>query len=151
MNSFVFLLGLILIILSVSLILLNKRNGRSNIVEDNSFSDDNDIFSFHIENENEFEDILDNVNKNSGEKGTINQAKKASGFTNIYLNDKDLIMSNNFKNINVEKKEELKCDISEKIIELNDSGLSAEEIAKKLRRGIREIEIILKFQNKKTN
>lgn len=150
MNITILLIGLLLVIVSATTILLNVK---SNISEHNSTYDDARINSFYVKKGNEFEKILDNVNTYDNNKDDIfNDEKKLSDSLNVIFNNIDLShKDNNIIDYKEKIQDESQNKISKKIVELSKSGLRAEEIAKILGKGIREVEIILKFQNKKNN
>lgn len=153
MNIFILLLGLILIVISTIMIFTNnKRNiiGSEEIEMTNYISK---VKSESVEYSNEFENVLNGVNHKL--------ERELYDDVDFSLSDKELIVGNdndkfqdNEKYI-YESQEELKDNdpikIYNKIIELRRSGLGVEEIAKITEKGIREVEIILKFHNKKSN
>ncbi|WIV10885.1 hypothetical protein [Proteiniborus sp. MB09-C3] len=148
MNTIIFFFGLLLIILSSIAIMYNKKSEK-NIIKETVLSNYTaGISSYPEEKKARFDKILDAANDNKeavfiDEKSFSDSFDKESSFADVNTN-----------NI-IDYREEVKGDIQnysfDKIIELSNSGLKAEEIAKITSKGIREVEIILRLQNKKSN
>ncbi|WP_352419629.1 hypothetical protein [Proteiniborus sp.] len=154
MNTIILIFGLFLVVISVITILLNNKSKNNNIGEYKLAYDHSKDNSLFTNNGSEFEEILDNINTYSNKNDdAINDEKKGLDSENLNL---DKICVNYSKdsyvtNFKEEISEDSQNSISKRIVELSNSGLRAEQIAKILGKGIREIEIILKFQHKKSN
>lgn len=88
-------------------------------------------FEFIIDSKTQISDLSNNQ---SGKESEINKTNKK---TNSIIKDERVIPESNHIN-----------PLHKKIIELESIGLTNEEIAKKLGRGIREIDIVLKIYKK---
>lgn len=151
MNIVILFIGLFLAIISFVALLLDKKGKKNNINDYNQTYADSKVNTNFIENQNGFKEILDNINLYDKNKNyTFDSEKKLSDSLELILNNINISTEDNNSREYEEKiKYESQSNISEKVIELSKSGLRAEEIAKILGKGVREIEIILKFQNKK--
>ncbi len=153
MNTFIFLLGLLLTVVTFIAIIFNKDRKATNIEEVNLTEDTNKFNSQSVENKIKFENVLDKINILATEE--ISEDIDSISVTNCI--NKELIREddNNENNNNNDTQEELINDVQsyryDRIIELSNSGLSTEDIAKITQKGIREVEIILKFHNNKIN
>ncbi len=142
------IIGLICIV--VSLIYINKISKKEkNIYEEMIMIQDNiKDYSFAIENTiNSFDDLIGNsLNKieNIQENKIYNVQDRKKEKKNLTKEEtkqqfkKDILGKPS-------KSEDSTKALYEKIIDLKNIGLSNEEIAKKLNKGIREVEIIMKM------
>lgn len=151
MNIIILFFGLFFIVVASIIILLNNGVKTTSTEEEIGIIDDINMVSSHpAKSKIYFENILNNID-NKQETLSENQGPL------LDTPNKELILiDDNFNNIhNIDHKEKVKDKAQiysyESIIELSKSGLKIEEIAKITKKGIREVEIILKFQNKKSN
>ncbi len=147
MNTIIFFIGLILIIVAIIIILYSRK---THVDEDYMTNDTNPVFR---ENEKGLKKILNdfNIHDNNNEFVFDDEENlpylSNMTFENMNIETKD----DNIINHKEEIEDDPKDNNFDRIIELSKSGLRAEEIAKILGRGIREVEITLKFYNRKSN
>lgn len=151
MNIIIFLSGLIFIVLTSIIILNDKRVNIANIKEEENLVDDINMVNSHpVKRKIYFENILENINSSQ-------EILSENRSTLLDSSNKELVLIDDnydYKGINDHQekaKDKIQNYTYERIIELSNSGLKPEEIAKITQKGIREVEIILKFQNKKSN
>lgn len=153
MNIFILLLGVLLVVLSSIAIFVNSKRKNLKLEEGNIANDINKVISESVEDKTEFETVLNDVNNQL--EIDLNQDIDYRLISN--QNNKNLIIANDKSNIQdkYESQEEIidndRDYVFNKIIELSRSGLKVEEIAKVTKKGIREVEIILKIHSNKSN
>ncbi|SCG83420.1 hypothetical protein DW1_1852 [Proteiniborus sp. DW1] len=151
MNAFILILGLLLIVIASIAIFSNDRKKAINLEEIELINDINETNSQPVEHTMNFEEMLNDINNIMSEDLT------ESTNSSLVFNRKDLTFIKENSNIsdNHDNPKELiennSKDNYDKIVELYKSGLRVEEIARITEKGIREVEIILKFHNKKSN
>lgn len=151
MNIIILFFGLILITVASMIILYNKREKITNIEEIDLANDINLVDSYPAKNKIHFKNILDNVNNNNQEILTENQSPLLDSTNKELVLIDDSFVNKNISDYQEKTKDKIQNYSYERIIELSKSGLKTEEIAKITQKGIREVEIILKLQNKKSN
>lgn len=141
------------IFILIALILINKMSNNEKEIYESIIMMHKDIkyYSATVENiMNDFEELIDTslAKLSVLEKKELN---KAVSITEVETNlnkseNKEAIISDQ---IGKTKNDEMNSNnISRSIIQLKKEGLSTEEIAKKLNKSVREIEIILKIWSK---
>ncbi|MFA5523346.1 MAG: hypothetical protein WDA24_03210 [Tissierellales bacterium] len=150
MNIIIFLLGLFFIVVVSIIILIEKKDIMSTMEKEMDLAEDANIVSTEqVESKAYFENVLNNASNNH--EVLENRIPLSSS------SDKDFaLMDANSNDSNFIVKQERVKDNSqnhtyERIIELHNSGLQPGEIAKITQKGIREVEIVLKFRNKTNN
>lgn len=134
LNYILFVIGLILIGFSIIIIRKDLKKSEIELEEINRIEKNvKEYYKLTEEMIEIFDDVINNKIEeiNAQKMNFINSIEKNRDENKNYINDKDYY------------------NIIEKILELQDIGLSTEEIARKLNMGIREIEIILKMYRSK--
>lgn len=152
MNTIIFSIGLFLILISIVMIILRVKSSKlsKQILDDDSSHELNYIENKQYQN-TEFTTELNNATKSIElQKVDIKENKReysSESKSNNYADDSTKL-AEAIKNNNNEKTNN-KVESIQKIIELSKLGYSPEEIAKNLKKGVREVEIILKLYSKK--
>lgn len=138
LNIILNIIGLILVIFSIYLIFRDIRKQNKLVSDLDSIENKlKEYYNFTEEIAENFDDIieykLDTIDNKINNKILKDIKNKDIEDKNIKVEDNE---SNEISNI---------IPIHKKVIELKEIGLTKEEIAKKLNKGIREIEIILKI------
>jgi len=152
MNSFILFLSILIILVSICLIIFNNRSVLSNTELPNTDYDaktEQEISSFEEQRseQNNFEKVFQGKIEPELKFGDsfIDKNINASLINEVLI--KNTEAEENTKNFN-------KVSDTDKMIkeinELKQLGFSNQEIAKKLGRGVREIDIILKIDNLKS-
>ena len=157
MNIIILFLGLFFIVVASIIILLNNGVKITSTEEEIGIIDDINMVSSHpAKSKIYFENILNNIDNIDNIDNKQETLPENQGPLLNTPNKELVLIDDNFNNIhNIDHKVKIKDKAQnysyESIIELSKSGLKIEEIAKITNKGIREVEIILKFQNKKSN
>ncbi|SDY84072.1 hypothetical protein SAMN05660462_01016 [Proteiniborus ethanoligenes] len=150
MNIILLLLGLILIVVTIWMISFNNKTQQNSMQNKSIDFEIKSEDSFFIDNEIEFEEVLNNISENENKNFDLISEEKS------YINQEPIEYSKDINRTSSQLttyaediKKDIRDDNIEKIIGLNKSGLKAEEIAKMLGKGIREVEIIIKLYSLK--
>lgn len=153
------MLNIIFNIIGIALVIYSVYIIKKDIDRDKNLINELDIIEGKVkEYYNLTEDIVENFDQIIDSKLEILNRDYNSISNNDLLTEEDTVAnvtdsldSKNFSSlINLENnKDDSITSFHKRIIELNDIGLTKEEIAKKLNKGIREIEMVLKIYNVK--
>lgn len=137
------IIGLLLII--VSLIYINKILKNEKNIYEKTLSIYDDIKYYHDLTENivsDFNDLIENsLNKTEKIQDSYLKNDNKEEKTDIINSNKILIQETSHNEIDNNTTNE----VYNQILELKKLGLSSKEIAKKLNKGVREVEIIIKM------
>lgn len=139
-----------IICIVISLLYINRFSKKENCIYEEILSIYSDIRYYFNSTENIIDDFNDLIS---------NSLNKVENIQDLRLESEDLAISDDNKiNISsptksssqcimneINKKDNSNKDIYIKVIELKKSGLSNKEIAKKVDKGVREVEIIIKM------
>lgn len=148
-SSILILIGILVVIISTSVIFKNNKEYQNIYDEVNIMYKEIKDYSNNIEIiVNDMEDIVDKFllmteANNVGVKGR-NKSKDI-------IKQKSTIDIKDTSNIVQEKELDVETSYENEIVRLHEIGLTNEEIAKTLNKGIREINIILKMHMMKNN
>jgi len=135
-NYILLSIGIILIGLSIFIIRKDLKRTEKELSEINKIEKNvKEYYKLTEEMIESFDDII-------GSKVEDLYSKKVDNKRNIDKNNNQLIASLNSGTYSDKNQNN---DLIKKVLELQSIGLNSEEIAKKLNRGIREVEIILKM------
>lgn len=135
-NYILLSIGIILIGLSIFIIRKDLKRTEKELSEINKIEKNvKEYYKLTEEMIESFDDII-------GSKVEDLYSKKVDNKRNIDKNKNQLIASLNSGTYSDKNQNN---DLIKKVLELQSIGLNSEEIAKKLNRGIREVEIILKM------
>ncbi len=135
------IVGLILIIYSIYIIRKDLANHNTAIKDLNQIQETvKEYYNLTEELVEEFDEIIDSklemVNK-------VNEKINKEQLNSVVSNDSNLLGSDSLSIVDINS-----SSFHKKIVELKRIGLTNEEIAKKMNKGIREVEIILKMYGK---
>lgn len=143
MNIVLLILGVFLIILSIILITINPSNtyeDRSKIESEKEFNIPEMPVRESVEDKYDDDFVID-FQEDHFEKEIL----ELKNVKDILIEDlEEFEEEYKFERSNIQNNEE---NITDEIIKMHKEGLKSNEIAKKLDKGIREIEIILKVNN----
>lgn len=125
-----------------------KSSNYTNYINNNNFDMSNYNMDIKVsEGETNFSKVLDNTKEKIEKQILKNEPQKLDSpndtTDSLAFNQK----SKNVIDYRIESGEKFQKNTINKIIELSNAGLKAEEIAKITEKGVREVEIILKLQN----
>lgn len=141
MISYVLIISGIVCII-ISLIMINRQNNREKMYYENILKkceDINEYYKVTSKANNEIYNLIEMI----FEKMETNEDEIYKDYHNIDCFDKYAQSSNTNK-----ENEDIQDSLITKVLNLKNMGYNNMEIAKKLNRGIREIDIILKMNEK---
>ncbi|KNF08843.1 hypothetical protein CLPU_5c01500 [Gottschalkia purinilytica] len=142
MNIAILLLGVILIIVSIILLSIHGTSDEKHLNDVETMKDQREYKNVENEQDHSFEEIFDIENVNIENQKNIKKGLSYSEEKGNNKKTKDKIVYQNKK---------LEKDIFNEIMELSRKGMNSQQIAKKLNKGIREVDIILKIRSSKKN
>jgi hypothetical protein len=148
MSSFILFFSILVIIVSVCLIIFNNRSSLSNNDHDVVIEQSGNIHEEERIDHNSFEKVFhDKIEPTVKSENLFSDDNLKT-----YLSNERIIKSteneeNGHRHDNMNSSD----NILKKINELREIGLSNQEVAKKLGKGIREIDIILKMDSLKNS